>query len=333
MPEDINELIFQFKERLKVLNRSPSTIKSYCSHIRAFWHVTGATNVKKITREIIEAYISTLYDHRDSDKVYSIGTICVKVRSIKRFFEYLEFANIIFINPTEFISEPKKEKRLPKDILTVKEASIILDQPNLGTLTGIRDRTILEVFYSTGVRISELRRLTIYDVDLKDGLLRVNKGKGSKDRVIPLGKHAVRFLREYISKARPRFTRHNRKLRNLFVGQTGKPMNEQTITVMIRKCVHNSKIKKHVTAHTFRHTFACALIRNGADITAVQKMLGHVSLKTTEGYLRMVGVAVKKEHKKTHPRKQDKEGAETIKPSITRKKAKYEYKRHKGKAD
>ncbi|MCP4255193.1 MAG: site-specific integrase, partial [Candidatus Scalindua sp.] len=117
MPEDFNKLIFQFKERLKVLNRSPSTIKSYCSHISTFWHVAGSTNVKKITRESIEAYVVTLYDHRDTDgKAYSIGTICVKVRSIKRFFEYLEFANIIFINPTEFISEPKKEKRLPKDI-------------------------------------------------------------------------------------------------------------------------------------------------------------------------------------------------------------------------
>jgi site-specific recombinase XerD len=110
-------------------------------------------------------------------------------------------------------------------------------------------------------------------------------------------------------------------------------MNGQTVTVMIRKSARGSKIKKHVTAHTFRHSFACALIRNGADITAVQKMLGHASLKTTEGYLRMVGVAVKKEHKKSHPREQDREGAETIKPSITRKKAKYEYKRHKRKTD
>ncbi|MCP5007928.1 MAG: tyrosine-type recombinase/integrase, partial [Planctomycetes bacterium] len=299
MPEDFNKLIFKFKELLKILNRSPATIKSYCSHIRAFWYGVDVSNVKKITRETIEAYIATLYDHRSVDGMaYSTETVCIKIRSIKRFFEYLEFANVIFINPTEFISEPKKEKRLPKDILTAKEASIILDQPNLGTLTGIRDRTILEVFYSTGIRIMELCGLTIYDADLKDGLLRVNKGKGSKDRVIPLGRHAVRFLGEYISKARPRLTRHNRKLRNLFIGRTGKSMNGQTVTVMIRKCARNARMKKHVTAHTFRHSFACALIRNGADITAVQKMLGHASLKTTEGYLRMVGVAVKKVHMK-----------------------------------
>ncbi len=325
MPEDFNNLIFQFKERLKVLNRSPATINAYCEHIKAFWHGGSIRNVKKITREEIEAYISGLYDHRyKNGKAYSIETICIKIRSIKRFFEYLELANIIFINPTEYIHEPKKEKCLPRDILTVKEASAILDRSNLGTIAGIRNRTILEVFYSTGVRIRELCRLTIYDIDLKDGLLRVNKGKGAKDRVVPLGKHAVRFLKEYISKVRPRLTKSNRKVRNLFVGRCGKPLDRQVVTTMIRTCVQESGIKKQVTAHTFRHTFACALIKNGADITAVQKMLGHEDLKTTQKYLRMAGIDLKKVHKKTHPREQDKE--KIRKPTIKRKKPKYEYK-------
>lgn len=303
MPEDFNDLIYRFKERLSVLNRSPATIKAYSGHIKAFWHGADISDVKRITRETIEAYISALYDHRDNDgKAYSTETISFKVRAIKRFFEFLEFANIIFINPAEFISEPKKEKRLPKDILTAKEASVILDQPNLGALTGIRNRTILEVFYTTGIRIQELCALTIYDPDLKEALLRVNKGKGAKDRVIPLGRHAVRFLREYISRVRPRLTKNNRKSRNLFVNQCGKPLNTQIVSIIIKKCVQESGINKHVTAHTFRHTFACILVKNGADITAIQKMLGHSSLKTTQQYLRMAGVEVKKEHKKTHPR-------------------------------
>jgi len=226
MPDDFNDLIFRFKERLQVLNRSPATIDAYCWHIKTFWHAISVDNVKMITRETIDAYIATLHDHRDSNgKPYSVVTICLRIRSVKRFFEFLEFAKVVFINPAEFIREPKKESRLPKDILTKKEASAILDQPNLGTLTGIRDRTILEVFYSTGIRIRELCILTIYDADLKDGLLRVNKGKGSKDRVIPLGRHAIKFLREYITKVRPRFTKNNRKARNLFVGQCGKPLD------------------------------------------------------------------------------------------------------------
>ncbi len=325
MPEDKNDLIFKFKERLKVLNRSPDTISAYCEHIKAFLHSIGVSNIKKVTREAIEAYISSLYDHRYKDgKAYSIETICIKIRSIKRFFEYLELANIIFINPTEYIHEPKKEKCLPKDILTFKEASSLLDRPNLGTPVGIRNRTILEVFYSTGIRIRELCKLTIYDIDLKEGLLRVNRGKGSKDRVIPLGKHAVRFLREYITKVRPRHTKSNRKIRNLFVGRAGKPLDRQTITVMIRTSAQETGIKKQVTAHTFRHSFACALIKNGADITAVQKMLGHEDLKTTQVYLRMAGIDLKKVHKKTHPREQDKE--KIRKPTIKRKRPKYEYK-------
>lgn len=327
MEQGFNDLIFRFKEHLKVLNRSSSTIKAYCLHIKAFWR-SGIGDITKITREAIESYIATLYDYRDKDgKGYTTSTIGLKIRSIKRFFEFLEFANVVFINPAEFIHEPKKEKRLPKDILTTKETSAILDRPNLGTLTGIRNRAILEVFYSTGIRIRELLRLTIYDADLQGGLLRINKGKGAKDRVVPLGRHAVRFLREYITRVRPRFTRHNRALRNLFVNYYSRPLDRQVISIMIRTYSREAGIKKQVTAHTFRHTFAYQLIKNGADIRAVQKMMGHASLGTTQEYLKRAGVELKKEHKRSHPREQDKEGIEVIKPYIERKRPGYELKR------
>lgn len=143
----------------------------------------------------------------------SLISACLPVSSTR----YLEQANIVFINPAEFIQEPKKVRTLPRNILTPAEARQVLDQPNLGTLKGIRDRAILELFYSTGIRIEELCSLTIYDADLQGGMVRITKGKGKKDRVVPMGKHAVRFLREYITRVRPHYTRNNRTTRRLFI--------------------------------------------------------------------------------------------------------------------
>lgn len=321
-----DELVFKFKEHLAVLNRSPATLEAYTEHTRHFLNTIDGADIKQTTARMIEKYIAGLYDHRTIEgKAYKTATICVKVRSVKRFFEFLEKANIVFINPAEFITEPQKQKGAIKATLAPKEARKILDQPNLGTLAGIRDRAILEVFYSSGIRLNELCRLTIYDVDLQGGMVRV-KGKGAKDRVVPLGRHAVKFLREYITKVRPKLTKKNRTCRLLFVNRYGKPVSDQVVSIMIRGYVRASKIKKHVSAHTFRHTFATVLIKNGADIAAVQKMMGHADLKTTQGYLRSLGIDIKAVHKKTHPREKDKEERKTAKPKIERKKSPYERK-------
>ncbi|MCP3942606.1 MAG: tyrosine-type recombinase/integrase [Desulfobacteraceae bacterium] len=318
------ELLFKFKEHLKVLNRSPSTIKAYAMHTKDFLHSIDIRDVKKITTTMIETWIAGLWDYRsDQGKSYSTGTISIKVRSVKRFFEFLEKTNVIFIDPAQFIKEPKKNTKI-KPVLTPKEVHKIFDQPNLGTLTGIRDRTLLEVFYATGIRLNELCSLTIYDADLQGGVLRINKGKGSKDRVVPLGKHAKKFLREYISKVRPRFAKKNRTSRYLFMDYLGSPVSKAVVSIMIRRCRKAAKIKKQVTAHTFRHTFATVLVKNGADVRAVQKMMGHANLKTTQVYIRSLGLDIKKEHQKTHPREKDKENIKSSRPHIERVKGHYE---------
>ena len=183
--ESVNDILFGFKEHLKILNRSPATVELYCEQAQAFLDATG-TGVRSVTRKTIEDYIATLYEHKTREgKPYKAGTISVKVRSVKRLFEYLEKENIVFINPAEFIREPKKVRGIPRNILTPAEARAVLDQPNLGTLKGIRDRAILEVFYSTGIRIEELCSLSIYDADLQGGMVRVVKGKGRKTGSCP----------------------------------------------------------------------------------------------------------------------------------------------------
>ncbi len=318
-------LLFKFTEHLQILNRSPATIESYLMHTKLFLKSVQTDNIIKITTTMIESYIAGLYQYRSTQsKPYSVGTISFKIRSIKRFFEFLEKTNIIFIDPTEFIKEPKNQHSGIKQTLTQDQVRKMLYQPNLGTLTGIRDRTILEVFYSTGIRLGELCSLTIYDADLMGKVVRINKGKGYKDRVVPLGKHAIKFLREYISKVRPHFTRKKRTSRHLFVNYMGSPMSRQAIIIMIRDLKQKAKISQKVTAHTFRHTFATVLVKNGADITAVQKMMGHVSLRTTQKYIRSLGLDIKKEHKRTHPREQDKENIKACKPRITNLRGHYE---------
>lgn len=320
---DPQKLLFKFSEHLKVLNRSESTVKAYTGNVRLFL-AEETRNIKTITRTNMEAYVATFYDHRMADgKAYSSGSICMKIRSLKRFFEFLELVNIIFINPMEFIMEPKKEKTIPRNILSRKEVEKLFDQPNLGTKTGIRDRTVLEVFYSTGIRLNELCNLTIYDADLQGKMLRINKGKGMKDRVVPMGRHAVRFLREYISKIRPHFTKKNRKSRILFVNQLGQPLSKQVVAIMVRTNAKKAGFKKKITAHTLRHTFASQLVKNGANVVAVQRMLGHVALKTTQGYINALGVDLKKIHAKSHPRERDKVNRRAIKPKIKRTRAKY----------
>jgi site-specific recombinase XerD len=192
--DNVDDFLFAFKQHLKARGRSPATVALYTEQARCFLKKVAAGDIKQVSKSDIEAYVESLYNHRTPEgKPYSTATICVKVRAVKRLFEYLESAKIIFINPAETIREPQKKTSLPRNVPTRKEMDGILDQPNLGMMSGIRDRAILEVLYSTGIRLEELCGLTVFDADLQGGLLRVNKGKGGKDRVVPMGRHAVKM--------------------------------------------------------------------------------------------------------------------------------------------
>lgn len=327
MSDNLNEIFFSFIEHMKVRNYAKATMVAYSRYLRTFldWlRQQEITDLKQVTKDMLTAYQLKLMELKTKGE-NTIATVSIKIRAIKRFFEYLESSNHILINPAEHIKEPKKETRLPRVILTEDEARKILDQPNLSTMAGIRDRTILEVFYSTGIRLEEMVNLTIFDCDLQGGLLRVNKGKFAKDRVVPLGRHAVRFLKEYITHIRPHHTKNNKTIRNLFVNTWGGPLSRQIIQKMINACTQKAGIKKHVTPHVFRHTFATELVKNGADITAVQKMLGHSTLSITHIYTKVAGVEVKRTHRTYHPREKDKAAKEEITPDIEMVKDHYYY--------
>ena len=317
---DFTDHLSGFTEHMKVKNYSPASIAVYSEHLPGlFAHLKeqGITDVKRVNRDHLQDYQLRIMEHtseRTKGK-YSVGTICTKTRSMKRFFKYLEDSGVILIDPAEHIKEPKAEKRLPRSILSEEEIKKILAQPRLGTINGLRARALLEVLYSTGIRLEELMNLTIFDCDLQGGLIRV-KGKFSKDRVVPLGKHAVKFLKEYITQVRPQQTKKNKAVKNLFVSRFSDPLSKQVIELMVRDYAKKAGIKKKVTPHTFRHTFATDLIRNGADITAVRDMLGHSYLSATNIYIQVAGTEVKKTHSMSHPRERDKETREDAVPHI-----------------
>lgn len=322
-----DEQLFGFREHLKVKAYSPATLESYGENLKGFFaylEEIGVKDVARVTRDVLDGYRLRVAEHRDATgKNYSTATVALKVRAVKRFYEFLEVTNRIFVNPAEFLKEPPPGSRLPRVVLTTEEARRILDAPNISLVGGIRDRTFLEVLYSTGVRLEELTGLTIFDCDLQGGMLRVNQGKGAKDRVIPLGRHAVKFLKEYLTKVRPRYTREKRTERCLFVSQLGTPLSGQVVEIKVRKYARAAGIQKKVTPHTFRHTFATQLVRNGADITAVQKMLGHSDLSVTHLYTKVAGVDVKKTHHLSHPREKDQAVKEDAKPDIKSVKGRY----------
>ena len=315
-----NDLLSGFTGHLKVKNYSGQSIAAYSGHLTGFFawlEGQGIDDIKRVGKDALKAYQLHLAEHRTAEgTAYTSSTIAIKTRAIKRLFEYLEGSNQILVNPAEYLKEPKKEDRLPRSVLTEAEASKMLEVPNLSTLRGIRDRAILETLYSTGIRLEEITGLSIYDCDLQGGYLRVNKGKFAKDRVVPLGKHAVRLLKEYIAHVRPHYTKNQKATRSLFVNKTGDALSKQMIGKLVRSCARTAGIKKHVSPHTFRHSFATQLVKNGADITAVQKMLGHSDLSVTHIYTRVAGVDVKKTHAAAHPREKDKAVKEEITPAV-----------------
>lgn len=294
----------EFTAYLKALHRDPATIAAYGREVGRFLRRLTEKNipdVRGVRRADLEAYQADLI----TSGQYATNTVHVKMRSVRRFYDWLEQTGRILMNPTTGFRLPKLDRRLPRDVLTAAEVRRLLDAPDTSHRKGVRDKAMLEVFYSTGVRVGELCGLTIYDADLNNGFLRVNEGKGRKDRVIPLGHTAARYVKEYLRHVRGHFTRKCRDVRALFVGKRGLAFTPSGIEVLVRQYAKAAAIGKHVTPHTLRHTCATHMLAGGADIVHVQRQLGHEDISTTQIYARVAQRDVKATHGKTHPREHD----------------------------
>ena len=267
----------------------------------------GIDRLEDVTEKVIDEYQDYLYYYEDKyGNQISVCTRISKLSSLSCFFRNLVQANVLLHNPCLSIKLPKREQRLPKGILSKKEVKSLLCAPNLKRVYGFRDRTLLEILYSCGLRSAELAALQVQDIDFGNGLLKVNEGKGLKDRVIPIGKIALEFTREYIDKVRP-FLIKDGTGDLLFPTKSGRAYDRSTLHRMFLSLTQKAKLERRVNARHFRYTLATDLLKNGVDLRYVQEILGHENLNTTTIYAQVFQKDLKRVHKKTHPREQLKE--------------------------
>jgi integrase/recombinase XerD len=258
-----------------------------------------------VTRPILERYRRHLYHHRKKNgEALSFATQQQRLVPVKAFFAWLARENFILSNPASEMELPRVHRRLPKHILTAEEVERILAQTGLHGEIGIRDRAILESLYSTGIRRSELIHLKLYDVDTRNGTVMVRQGKGQKDRMVPLGARAGRWIDRYNEEVRPSLIIEPDE-GWLFVHEYGEPFRKNRLTDLVKKYIEASGVGKPGACHIFRHTMATLMLDAGADIRHIQAILGHRQLSTTEIYTHVSIQKLKAVHALTHPADRD----------------------------
>ena len=308
-PVSLDSLVNEFLKSLKVRNLSPTTIKGTSWRLGKFLlYLAGReiTEVTGITKEVIVTFRISEYERiNQQGQPNSAGHQNRMLSAVKQFMNYLKEYDYIVSDPARDIQYAKEPKTLPRGILTPTEARKILHAPDTTCVIGYRDRTILEILYSTGIRKDELITLTLGDVDYNDGFLRVI-GKGNKERIVPLGRIACRYLENYIKSVRPELIRDPYEKR-LFLSLRHKPLSKNVVWEVTKRHARKAKIQKNVHPHTFRHTCATQMLRNKAHIRAVQELLGHESLDSTQVYTHVSITDLKEIHASCHPREKDKE--------------------------
>lgn len=229
------------------------------------------------------------------------ATLSRSLAAIKSYYHYMARENRIERDPTVNLDAPKQEKRLPR-VLSVTEVERLLEQPDIKNPVGIRDRAMLEVLYATGLRVSELVSLKVEDINLDTGYIKCY-GKGSKERIVPIGSVAIKFLKLYQDHAR-KFLASRLMENTLFLNHHGKGLTRQGFWKIIKKYADNLDILTDITPHTLRHSFATHLLENGADLRSVQEMLGHADIATTQIYTHLTKGKIKEIYEKAHPRAQ-----------------------------
>jgi integrase/recombinase XerD len=264
--------------------------------------------VTDITGHVISSYEKYLMTKRgDSSytkrKVISRNRRARYLSVVKDFFNYLLRNDMVYRNPAVNMAVPKKKRPLPKDILTIEEMERVLKSCRGLRLLDLRDRAILELLYSTGIRASELCRIMLEDVDLEERILFVRKSKNDKERHIPFGEQAAYWLERYLEKARPLIIAHEDEY--LFSSAYGRKMQPRVLWDIVKKWADTAGIEKNITTHSFRHSCATHMLKGRADIRYVQLQLGHKLISTTEKYLKIEITDLKEVHERCHPREQD----------------------------
>ena len=274
-----------------------TTIESYTSDLNKYLLFLKSCKIHQISdtdAAVILKYLLVLRD--DGLGVRSRARHLVTLRG---FYKFLIQEKILKKDPTRIVDLPKTGVKLP-DVLSADEINTILNMPDTTKPRGSRDLAMLELLYAAGLRVSELINVKIQDINLEVGFVRTF-GKGSKERIVPIGSHARERINEYLTHARPLLIK-NHMSQFLFIARAGKPMTRQGFWKLLKKYATQAGILKRITPHSFRHSFASHLLEGGADLRAVQMMLGHVDISTTQIYTHVARDHLKQLHEKYHPR-------------------------------
>ena len=227
------------------------------------------------------------------------ATVTRLLASVRSFFRFMTSEGHIEVDPTLDLDSPRKGQKLPT-VLSMNEVELLLSSPNPGTPAGLRDKAMFELLYATGMRVSELVGLSVQDINLEAGFVRC-LGKGNKERLVPLGSVAARAVRAYLADGRPKMIRL-REVKALFVNHHGRQLTRQGFWKLLKQQAREARIRGEITPHTLRHSFATHLLENGADLRAVQEMLGHADISTTQIYTHLTKSRIREIYDKAHPR-------------------------------
>lgn len=279
-----------------VKGASNNTILSYKRDLMkmvSYFANQGVTDIKKINATSVNSYLLYLEKNNQAS-----ATISRYIASMKAFFIYLKEEDLIDMIPTRDVKAPKIEKKLP-DVLSMDDMMLLLEQPGGDTEKGMRDKAMLELLYATGIRVSELISLKVDDVNIDMSYVQCTSGK--RQRIIPINDEAKKALSVYVKKARPYFVKES-KADTFFTNCSGEPMSRQGFWKLLKQYGKKAGISSEITPHTLRHSFAAHLVENGADLKAVQEMMGHADLSTTQMYATVAQNRIREVYSKAHPR-------------------------------
>ncbi|MFP4547575.1 MAG: site-specific tyrosine recombinase XerD [Fidelibacterota bacterium] len=295
----MQHLFREFLNHIKIeRNLTPNTIAAYKHDLLRYYQFLKDNKIirpDKITIQKVRQYINTLADLGMSE-----NSMARNISTLRSFHGYLLEENYIDDNPTEFIQAPKLTMKLPR-VLEVSEIEDILDEIDRGTDKGLRDYAMIETLYSTGVRVSELISIKQKDLFLDEQLIRIF-GKGNKERVVPFGSKAAQSIKAYLKYVRTKLAQKRKSNDMLFLNMRGTPISRMGVWKIIRQYVQLAGIDKQVSPHVFRHSFATHLLEGGANLRAVQEMLGHSDISTTQIYTHLDKDFIIQQHKEFHPR-------------------------------
>ncbi len=274
-----------------------NTLESYERDLRGFLLYLKNESVST-TKDIRRSHIMGYLAHLRSKKLAN-STVSRNLASIRSFFNFLMQERRIEENPAGDLESPRQEKKLPK-VISMKEIDSLLKQPDELKVSGIRDKAMLELLYATGIRVTELIDLGVNDVNTESGYIRCT-GKGSKERIVPVGAMAIQKVKNYIEEGRSKLVK-DLKEQSLFVNQHGRRLTRQGFWKIIKKYARQAQIQKEITPHTLRHSFATHLLENGADLRSVQEMLGHADISTTQIYTQVSKSKLRDVYERAHPR-------------------------------